>query len=99
MAVAGWARNSSTFAVHLKPVTVVGHAKVMETRFEVEEEYPHIGASMGETFFSGNLQGDEVERWEGEGGGSQRIRRRAEAGAGAEAEARGRKSSKWKSEL
>lgn len=63
IAVAGWARRPSAFGVHLKPVAVIGHPKVMHALIATEQKYPHVGASMRETFFPGKLREDEEETW------------------------------------
>ena len=62
-AVAGWPRDPSAFGIHLRARPPIGHPKVMETLFAVEEKYPHVGASMLQTFFPGKLFPKEKERW------------------------------------
>jgi hypothetical protein len=63
--VAGWPRHPSAFGIHLTHRQVIGHSKVMDALFKVEEKYPHVGASMLKTFFPGKLRPKEKERWGG----------------------------------
>jgi hypothetical protein len=55
-------RRHSAFGIHLTHRQVIGHSKVMDALFEVEEKYPHVGASMLKTFFSQQAaaQGEEA---------------------------------------
>jgi hypothetical protein len=66
VAVAGWRRRPSAFGVHLtpEPESVIGSDSVMKALYYVEEQYPHVGRSMRETFFPGKLWPKEVERWD-----------------------------------
>ncbi len=61
--VAGYRRSPKAYGMPLSYVEVIGEPKVMDTLFAVEEKYPHIGASMKDTFFPGKLRADEVTRW------------------------------------
>ncbi|KAI1629856.1 hypothetical protein EDD37DRAFT_70612 [Exophiala viscosa] len=61
--VAGKQRSPQAFGVPLKFVKVIGMPKVMHTLFAVEEQYPHIGASMRATFFPYELRHEELEKW------------------------------------
>jgi hypothetical protein len=45
--------NPSAFGIHLTHRQVIGHSKVMDALFKVEEKYPHVGASMLKTFLPG----------------------------------------------
>ncbi|KAE8349588.1 hypothetical protein BDV28DRAFT_58515 [Aspergillus coremiiformis] len=56
-------RKPEEAGVPLMFETVIGHPKVMDTLFEVEEKYPRLGRSMLAEFFPGELRPDEVERW------------------------------------
>lgn len=63
--VAGWRRRPEAFGIPLTFVEVFGDNKVMKALYAVEEKYPHVGASMVETFFpGGNLRADEKTKWE-----------------------------------
>jgi hypothetical protein len=61
--VAGWRRLPKAYGIPLTYVDVIGEIKVMDTLFAVEEKYPHVGASMKDTFFPGKLRANEVQRW------------------------------------
>ncbi|KAN0069078.1 hypothetical protein V8E54_012707 [Elaphomyces granulatus] len=62
--VAGWQRRPENFGIHLDFMNVFGHTKVMNTLFEVEEDYPRLGRSMRDEFFPGKLRVHEMQRWE-----------------------------------
>jgi hypothetical protein len=56
-------RHPSAFGIHLTHRQLIGHSKVMDALFEVEEKYSHVGASMLKTFFPGKLRPKEKEWW------------------------------------
>jgi len=62
--VAGAPRNIENFGIPLEYVTVFGDASVMETLFQVEEQYEGVGRSMLGEFYHGNLREKERIRWE-----------------------------------
>jgi hypothetical protein len=63
--VAGKMRVPAAYGMPLAFVDVIGSPKVMDTLFEVEKKYPHVGINMIETFFpGGKLRDDEKEKWE-----------------------------------
>ena len=62
--VAGRMRFPKSYGIPLTFVEVIGSPKVMNTLYEVEEKYPHIGRSMVDTFFPGKLHTHEVTKWE-----------------------------------
>ncbi|KAF7557284.1 hypothetical protein G7Z17_g771 [Cylindrodendrum hubeiense] len=62
--VAGWPRFPKDLGVPLEFEKVIGKPKVMDALFEVEEEYPHVGRSMLDTFFPGKLRPGESRRWD-----------------------------------
>ncbi|KIX04589.1 uncharacterized protein Z518_05459 [Rhinocladiella mackenziei CBS 650.93] len=61
--VAGWRRFPKAYGIPLTFKEVIGKNKVMDTLFAVEELYPHVGASMRDTFFPGKLREHEEKRW------------------------------------
>ncbi|KAK4901578.1 hypothetical protein LTR27_001350 [Elasticomyces elasticus] len=61
--VAGRPRSPEAFGVPLIFDNVIGKPKVMETLYAVEEAYPHVGRSMLDTFFPGNLRPKEEKKW------------------------------------
>lgn len=71
--VAGWSRRPENLGIPLDFVKVVGHAKVMDTLFEVEERCPYLGRAMRDEFFPAALTLEEEKRW---------LRLEAEAKAG-----------------
>ncbi|KAF3931298.1 hypothetical protein ABW19_dt0201025 [Dactylella cylindrospora] len=60
---AGCVRPPEAFGIPLKFEQVIGKVKVMDTLFEVEEQYPYVGSSMRDTFFPGKLRPNEVAKW------------------------------------
>lgn len=64
VAVAGWKRKPRAFGVHLDFIEVVGNKKVMGALLQMEESYPHVGASMLQTFFPGELRDEEKREWD-----------------------------------
>jgi hypothetical protein len=65
--------NPSAFGIHLTHRQVIGHSKVMDALFRVEEKYPHVGASMLKTFLPGQAAA------QGEGAVGRHTRLRTEA--------------------
>ncbi|MCJ1475822.1 hypothetical protein MMC13_004486 [Lambiella insularis] len=63
--VAGAQRSPENFGIPLEYITVFGHASVMETLFQVEEQYKDIGHALLGEFFPGELREHEKTRWEG----------------------------------
>jgi hypothetical protein len=62
--VAGAPRKPRSFGLHLMLKEVIADRKVMKALMEVEEKYPHVGASLLPTFFPGKLRPEEVSFWE-----------------------------------
>lgn len=62
--VAGAQRKPENFGVPLEYVTVFGDTSVMETMFQVEEQYKDVGRSLFREFFPGDLREHEKIRWE-----------------------------------
>ena len=62
--VVGWKRFPEAFGVPLVFAGVIGEPKVMNTLFAVEHAYPHVGRSMLDTFFPGNLRPEEEKKWD-----------------------------------
>ncbi|EXJ85896.1 hypothetical protein A1O1_06265 [Capronia coronata CBS 617.96] len=62
--VAGYRRFPEAYGIPLTLEDVIGSHKVMDALFAVEEKYPHLGASMRDTFFPGKLRPDEERRWQ-----------------------------------
>jgi len=56
-------RTPEAYGVPLTYKEVIGGVKVMDTLFQVEEAYPHVGRNMLDIFFPGNLRPDEAEKW------------------------------------
>lgn len=61
--VAGSSRFPKAFGVPLIFDNVIGKPKVMDTLFAVEGAYPHVGRSMLDTFFPGELRQEEERKW------------------------------------
>ena len=61
--VAGAPRNPENFGIPLEYVTVFGDASVIETLFQVEEQYKGIGRSLVGEFLPGELREHEKIRW------------------------------------
>ncbi|KAI2618342.1 hypothetical protein GGR54DRAFT_149899 [Hypoxylon sp. NC1633] len=62
--VAGKQSDPATNGLPLRFVEVLGHHKVMEALFLVEEAYPHVGRSIRDLFFPGELRKEEYTKWE-----------------------------------
>lgn len=61
--VAGHWRTPEAYGVPLEFVEVICKPKVMHSLYEVEEQYPHMGRAMLETFFPGELSDEEETKW------------------------------------
>lgn len=62
--VAGYRRFPEAYGIPLVLKDVIASHRVMEALYSVEEKYPHIGASMRDTFFPGKLRPDEEKKWQ-----------------------------------
>jgi len=61
--VCGAPRNPGAFGIHLDYVETVVDQKVMKVLQTLEERYPHVGASLVETYFPGGLRPHEEDYW------------------------------------
>lgn len=62
--VAGWPRRPKHLGVPLKFVETIGHKKVMQALFLLEERYPRTGRSVRDIFFQGRMNTREREHWD-----------------------------------
>ncbi|CAI7673670.1 unnamed protein product [Penicillium bialowiezense] len=61
--VAGCSRQPENFGIPLEFIKVFGKPEVMDTLFEVEENYDGVGRSMLDVFFPGKLRPHEIKKW------------------------------------
>ncbi|KAL9083218.1 MAG: hypothetical protein Q9165_008624 [Trypethelium subeluteriae] len=65
--VAGWSRKPEDLGLPLKFDGVIGHRKVIETLYKVEERLPKAGQRLAGEFFPAGLRKDEEEKLKGIG--------------------------------
>lgn len=58
-------RSPEAFGIPLEFERVIARPKVMDTLLAVEDAYPHLGRSMRDTFFPGDLRPSEEHEWAG----------------------------------
>ena len=63
--VAGWSRKPESLGLPLKFDGVIGHRKVIEAIYEVEERLPKAGQRLAGEFFPSGLRQDEEDKLNG----------------------------------